>query len=157
MKEKEVEEGSTAFVDRTIESYSDLVAEVRKQFQMLKPERLRKIAHLERGEEIDLNAAIEASVDRRAGRSPSEKVYIEKLRKDRDYGNDRTDKEYAFQDTIAALEEASKNNIFTFCITVDRAGHDYLRRMMPASRYLVIDETVTLPRQLPKIYRKLTS
>jgi nitric oxide reductase activation protein len=284
--------GSTAFVDRTLESYSDLVAEVRKQFQMLKPERLRKITHLERGEEIDINAAIEASIDRRAGRSPSEKVYIEKLRKDRDYatlflvdmsastdqviidngrdavfssgwnsekkvidiekealvvmaealkeigdeyaiygfsgygrkdvdfycvkdfkenygdpvkgrienikpqrsthmgpvirhatekmsrlesrikniilisdgypqdsdyGNDRTDKEYAIQDTMAALEEASKNNIFTFCITIDRAGHDYLRRMMPASRYLVIDETLVLPRQLPKIYRKLTS
>jgi nitric oxide reductase activation protein len=37
------------------------------------------------GEEIDLNAAIEAFIDRKAGQSPSEKIYIEKNRKDRDF------------------------------------------------------------------------
>ena len=290
LKEKEVESGSTGFVDQTLESYSDLVAEVRKQFQMLKPERFKRIPHLERGEEIDLNAAIEASVDRRAGQSPSEKIYIEKNRKDRDfstlflldmsastdewvegkdkksstpqgaekkvldierealvvmavaleeigdeyaifgfsgygrkevdfysikdfkesygdrvkgriekikpqrstrmgpairhavekmadrdskvknlilisdgypqdydYGEDRSDKEYALQDTMIALEEAARKNIHTFCITVDRAGHDYLRKMLPSSRYLVIEETAALPRELPKIYRRLTT
>jgi nitric oxide reductase activation protein len=40
---------------------------------------------------------------------------------------------------------------------VDRAGYDYLRRMCHASRYLVIEETCELPRELPKIYRKLTT
>jgi len=69
LKEKDVETGSTGFVDQTLESYSDLVDEVRRQFQMLKPERFKKIPNLERGEEIDLNAAIEASIDRRAGQS----------------------------------------------------------------------------------------
>jgi len=29
--------------------------------------------------------------------------------------------------------------------------------MMPPSRYLVIEETTALPRELPKIYRKLTT
>jgi nitric oxide reductase NorD protein len=292
LKEREVESGSTGFVDQTLESYSDLVSEVRRQFQMLKPERFKKIFHLERGEEIELNAAIEASVDRRAGQSPSEKIYIEKNRKDRDfstlflldmsastdegvgekdkrgefspasvegkkvmdiekealvvmaealeeigdeyaifgfsgygrkevdfylvkdfregygdrvkgriekikpqrstrmgpairhavekmagrearvknlilisdgypqdydYGEDRSDKEYALQDTMIALEEAARKNIHTFCITVDRAGHDYLRKMLPPSRYLVIEETAALPRELPKIYRRLTT
>jgi len=282
LKEKEAESGSTEFVDRTLECHSDLVAEVRKQFQMLKPERFKKIPHLERGEEIDLNAAIEASIDRRAGRSPSEKIYVEKNRKDRDfstlflldmsastdewiegkgedkkiidiekealvvmavaleeigdeyaifgfsgygrkevdfysiknfresygdqvkgriekikphrstrmgpairhavekmadrdskvknlilisdgypqdydYGDDRSDKEYALQDTTIALEEAARKNIHTFCITVDRAGHDYLRKMMPPSRYLIIEETAALPQELPKIYRRLTT
>ena len=291
LKEKDVETGSTGFVDQTLESYSDLVAEVRRQFQMLKPERFKKIPNLERGEEIDLNAAVEASVDRRAGQSPSEKIYIEKNRKDRDfstlflldmsastdewvdgkerkpgippsekdkkiidiekealvvmaealkeigdeyaiygfsgygrkevdfyaikdfqeeygdevkgriekikpqrstrmgtairhaaekmagreskiknlilisdgypqdydYGEDRSDKEYALQDTLIALEEAARKQIHTFCITVDRAGHDYLRKMMPPSRYLIIEETAALPRELPKIYRKLTT
>jgi nitric oxide reductase activation protein len=291
LKEKDAEIGSTEFVDRTLDSYSDLVAEVRRQFQMLKPERFKKIPNLERGEEIDLNAAVEASVDRRAGQSPSEKIYIEKNRKDRDfstlflldmsastdervdgkdrkpeippsekekkiidiekealvvmaealkeigdeyaiygfsgygrkevdfyaikdfqeeygdrvkgriekikpqrstrmgtairhaaekmagresriknlilisdgypqdydYGDDRSDREYALQDTTIALEEAARKQIHTFCITVDRAGHDYLRKMMPPSRYLIIEETAALPRELPKIYRKLTT
>ena len=291
LKEKDAEIGSTEFVDRTLDSYSDLVTEVRRQFQMLKPERFKKIPNLERGEEIDLNAAVEASVDRRAGQSPSEKIYIEKNRKDRDfstlflldmsastdervdgkdrkpenppsekekkiidiekealvvmaealkeigdeyaiygfsgygrkevdfyaikdfqeeygdrvkgriekikpqrstrmgtairhaaekmtgresriknlilisdgypqdydYGDDRSDKDYALQDTLIALEEAARKQIHTFCITVDLAGHDYLRKMMPPSRYLIIEETAALPRELPKIYRKLTT
>ncbi|MBI5967499.1 MAG: VWA domain-containing protein [Deltaproteobacteria bacterium] len=283
LKEKNMEAGSAEFVGKILESYADLVAEVRKQFQMLKPERFKKIPHLERGEEIDLNAAIEASVDRRAGHSPSEKIYIEKNRKERDfstlflldmsastdervnekgreekkvidiekealvvmaealeeigdeyaifgfsgygrkevdfypikdfseeygeevkgrvekinpqrstrmgpairhavqkiagrepkiknlilisdgypqdydYGEDRSGKEYALQDTMMALEEAGRKNIHTFCITVDRAGHDYLRKMCPPSRYLVIEETAALPRELPKIYRRLTT
>jgi nitric oxide reductase NorD protein len=291
LKEKAVETGSTTFVDQTLGSYSDLVEEVRRQFQMLKPELFKKIPNLERGEEIDLNAAIEALIDRKAGQSPSEKIYIEKNRKDRDfstlflldmsastdewvngkdrkpesppsgkekkiidiekeslvvmaealqeigdeyaiygfsgygrkevdfyaikdfqeeygdrvkgriekikpqrstrmgtairhavekiagrepriknlilisdgypqdydYGDDRSDKEYALQDTLTALEEAARRQIHTFCITVDRAGHDYLRKMMPPSRYLIIEETTALPRELPKIYRKLTT
>jgi nitric oxide reductase activation protein len=292
LKEKNMEEGPPDFVAKTLESYADLVAEVRKQFQMLKPERFKRIPHLERGEEVDLDAAIEASVDRRAGHSPSEKIYIERNRKERDfstlflldmsastdervnekekvdaipsqapgekkvidiekealvvmaealdeigdeyaifgfsgygrkevdfytikdfseeygekvkgrvekikpqrstrmgppirhavqkmaerepkikniilisdgypqdydYGEDRSGKEYALRDTMMALEEAARKNIHTFCITVDRAGHDYLRKMCHPSRYLVIEETAALPQELPKIYRRLTT
>jgi hypothetical protein len=290
LQEKELETGAADFVVRTLECYADLVAEVRKQFQMLKPERFKRIPHLERGEEIDLDAAIEASVDRRAGRPPSEKIYVEKNRKERDfstlflldmsastdervtakemattaappaekkvidiekealvvmaealeeigdeyaifgfsgygrrqvdfytikgfqevygeeargrfekvqpqrstrmgpvirhaveklagreskikniilisdgypqdydYGEDRSGKEYALKDTMMALEEAARKNIHTFCITVDRAGHDYLRQMCHPARYLVIEETSALPRELPKIYRRLTT
>jgi nitric oxide reductase activation protein len=76
---------------------------------------------------------------------------------DYDYGEDRTSKEYALQDTMRALEEAAREQIHTFCITVDRAGNDYLRKMFPASRYLVIEEICELPRELPKIYRRLTT
>jgi hypothetical protein len=291
LREKEIQEKEPDFVPKTIKENAELVKEVRKQFQMLKPERFKRIPHLERGEEIDLNEAIEAAVDRRAGKSPSEKIYVERNRKDRDfstlflvdvsastdektngkekkeppnpptcdqkvidiekealvvmaealdelgdeyaifgfsgygrkevdffsvkdfqdeyneevkgrigglkaqrstrmgtairhaaakltgreqkvkniilisdgypqdydYGEDRTSKEYALQDTMRALDEATRESIHTFCITVDRAGHDYLRKMFPASRYLVIEETCELPRELPKIYRRLTT
>ncbi len=291
LREKGIQEEVPDFVPKTLEENADLVKEVRRQFQMLKPERFKRIPHLERGEEIDLNEAIEAAVDRRAGKSPSEKIYVERNRKDRDfstlflvdlsastdekangkekrefpdptacdkkvidiqkeaivvmaealdelgdeyaifgfsgygrkevdfflikdfqeeyneevkgrigglkaqrstrmgaairhaiskmekreekikniilvsdgypqdydYGEDRSSKEYALQDTTAALEEAARRNIHTFCITVDRAGYDYLRRMCHASRYLVIEETCDLPRELPKIYRRLTT
>jgi nitric oxide reductase activation protein len=58
---------------------------------------------------------------------------------------------------MRALEEATRKNIHTFCITVDRAGHDYLRKMCHPSKYLVIEETAALPRELPKIYRRLTT
>ena len=41
-------------------------------------------------------------------------------------------------------------------MTVDPAGHDYLRTMCAEDRYLVIDDVRALPRELTKLYRGLT-
>ncbi|MGO9932716.1 MAG: nitric oxide reductase activation protein NorD [Steroidobacteraceae bacterium] len=76
---------------------------------------------------------------------------------DHDYGADRTDREYGIQDTARALQEAQLAGIADFCITIDPAGHDYLRRMCAESRYLVIDDVTALPRELSKVYRTLTA
>jgi nitric oxide reductase NorD protein len=75
---------------------------------------------------------------------------------DTDYGPDRNDLEYGIQDTAQALIEAQRRGIIDFCLTIDPSGHDYLQRMCPASRYLVIDDVDTLPVQLSKLYRRLT-
>ncbi len=53
------------------------------------------------------------------------------------------------------MEEAERHGIVTFCITVDPAGHDYLRVMCPGERYAVIDDVAALPVELPKLYRAL--
>jgi nitric oxide reductase NorD protein len=76
---------------------------------------------------------------------------------DYDYGKDRKSKDYGIQDTMMALHEARLKGIQTFCITVDPAGHDYLREMCPDHKYLVIEDIASLPRELPKIYRGLTT
>ena len=75
---------------------------------------------------------------------------------DHDYGPDRGQHEYGVQDTAQALIEAQGQGIETFCVTVDRSGNDYLRRMCPDHRYMVIDETAELPDALQKAYRQLT-
>ena len=75
---------------------------------------------------------------------------------DRDYGPDRRDREYGILDTARALQEAAHAGISTFCVTIDPAGHDYLRRMCAAERYLVIDNVAALPAELSKVYRALT-
>ena len=75
---------------------------------------------------------------------------------DHDYGPERGNHEYGVQDTAKALQEAEQRGIETFCVTVDRSGHDYLRRMCPDSRYMVIEETRELPDALQKAYRQLT-
>ena len=75
---------------------------------------------------------------------------------DRDYGPDRRDREYGIQDTAQALAEAERAGIVSFCITIDPAGHDYLRRMCAENRYLVIDDVTALPAELTKVYRALT-
>jgi len=74
---------------------------------------------------------------------------------DFDYGQDRRSNAYGIQDTMVALKELELAGIITFCITVDRTGHDYLREMCPSSRYLVIDDIASLPRVLPKIYEQI--
>ncbi len=75
---------------------------------------------------------------------------------DIDYGPDRDDREYGIHDTAQALREAELAHIQTFCVTIDRAGHDYLREMCPEGRYLIIDEVESLPVELGKVYRSLT-
>jgi nitric oxide reductase NorD protein len=75
---------------------------------------------------------------------------------DEDYGPNRNDRDYGIHDTARALEEAENAGISTFCVTVDPAGHDYLRRMCAPDRYLVIDDVIALPGELEKVYRILT-
>ena len=75
---------------------------------------------------------------------------------DHDYGPTRGDHEHGLQDTAKALREAEARGVETFCVTVDRSGHDYLRRMSPTHRYMVIEETSDLPEALQVAYRQLT-
>ncbi len=75
---------------------------------------------------------------------------------DCDYGPDRSSPAHGIADTMIALREAHRLGIATFCLTVDPAGHDYLREMCPEERYLVIDEVAALPAELLKVYRGLT-
>jgi len=76
---------------------------------------------------------------------------------DFDYGKDRKSKEYGMQDTTMALHETRLKGIQTFCLTVDPAGHDYLRAMCPDQQYLVLEDMASLPKELPKVYRSLTT
>ncbi len=75
---------------------------------------------------------------------------------DSDYGPERGNHEYGVQDTAKALLEAQQKGVETFCVTVDRSGQDYLKRMCPDARYLVIEEIEDLPDQLSKVYTALT-
>jgi hypothetical protein len=266
------------FFQHTLATHADLLPEVRRQFQRIRPERYRVVHGLEDGEDFDLNAVIDARADRRAGHAPSPKVYqarqreerdvatlflidmsastdepvpdapgrrviditkealvvmtealeeigdaygiygfsghgrqqveiylvkhfnetlthavkgrigaieprrstrmgtalrhaVARLRKvgarsrhiillsdgfpqDLDYGDDRRSNVYGIQDTMMAFQEAMRAGVMPFCITVDKAGHDYLKDICDGSRYLVIEDIVALPRELPKIYQR---
>jgi hypothetical protein len=75
---------------------------------------------------------------------------------DSDYGPERGEHEYGVQDTAKALQEAQDKGIETFCVTVDRSGNDYLKRMCPRSRYTIIEEIEDLPEALSMVYQALT-
>jgi nitric oxide reductase activation protein len=75
---------------------------------------------------------------------------------DVDYGDDRRDKDYGIHDTARALADATEAGIDTFCVTIDPAGQDYLRRMCPDRRYVVIEDVEALPEELAKLYAALS-
>lgn len=75
---------------------------------------------------------------------------------DHGYGRDRTEKEYAIHDTKQAFNEAKRDGITPFALTVDRSGHDYLKTMCEDMGYEVVADIEALPSRLPALYRRLT-
>jgi len=72
------------FFQETLARYADLLPEVRRQFQRIRPERYRKVRGLEDGEDFDLNAVVNARVELRARRSPSPRLYVARRTEERD-------------------------------------------------------------------------
>ena len=75
---------------------------------------------------------------------------------DRGYSREGVEKEYAVHDTKMALDEARRKDINTFCLTVDRNGHDYLKTMCQDIGYEVLDDILKLPERLLFLYKRLT-
>jgi hypothetical protein len=310
VKESKLEQGEDNFYENTLREHAGLVAQTRKQFELMKPELFRKMKRLPEGEDFDLDAAVEWMVEKRAGANPQEKIYWRRNKIERDvavaflidmsastdeeinkrekkydddddfddprkylswwvskrrqeltappkriidlekestvllmtaletigdqygiygfsgygrdnveffvikdfdelldgpikkrldkitpirstrmgpairhatyklnltdakvkilvllsdgrpqdhgYGRDRTEKEYAIHDTKQALNEAKREGITPFALTVDRAGHDYLKTMCEDMGYEVVADIEALPSRLPTLYRRLT-
>jgi hypothetical protein len=310
VKESKLEQGEENFYENALREHAGLVAQTRKQFELMKPEMFRKIKRLPEGEDFDLDAAIEWMIEKRAGVNPSDKIYWRRNKIERDvavaflidmsastdeeinkrekkyddddydddprkylswwvskrrqeltsppkriidlekestvllmtaletigdqygiygfsgygrdnveffvikdfdesldqpikqrldkvtpirstrmgpairhathklnltdakvkilfllsdgrpqdhgYGRDRTEKEYAIHDTKQALNEAKREGITPFALTVDRAGHDYLKTMCEDMGYEVVADIESLPSRLPTLYRRLT-
>lgn len=311
LREKTIAEGTIDFFETTLKHHAHLAAQIKRQFELMTPELFRKIKRLHDGEDFDLDAVIEAMVEKKAGVSPSEKIYwrrnkvernvsvvflldmsastseaIEEVRQtpdawefdgdvrgyiarlmaqrgeqatqkakqiidvekeslvlligaletigdkygiygfsgygrdnveffvikdidedfsenvkrridkvtplhatrmgpairhatsklegqdsktkilflisdgrpqDHGYGRDSMEKDYAIHDTKMALLEATRKDITPFCLTVDKAGQDYLKKMCHDIGYEVVWNIESLPRRLPTLYRKLTT
>ncbi len=84
VKEKTVDEGDLQFFSDTMRNYAPLVNDVRRQFELVIPESFRKVRRQPDGDEFDLDASVEAMIDRRSGVTPSEKVYWFRNKQERD-------------------------------------------------------------------------
>jgi len=303
LREMSVPENDLGLFDKIYENYSDLILNVKKQFQRIRPEVLEIVRRVEWGTEIDFNAMVQSVVDRKIGDSPSDRIFnrmekkvrhistvllvdmsastdrlvsrvnppghtplgppekarqsqaammgsqekkiidveieglvvitealqslgddyaiygfsgygreqvdfygikdfddrysetvksricgirpqkgtrmgpairhaVEKLRRvdsdlrllvllsdgfpqDLNYGEDRSSNDYALHDTMMALAEARKFGIRPFCITVDLAGDDYLRKVWDPGSYLIVKDVYSLPEVLPRVVESL--
>ncbi|MCC6238258.1 MAG: VWA domain-containing protein [Dehalococcoidia bacterium] len=78
------EEGELDYYDDTLRKNHGLVMETRRQFEIMRPETFRKIKRLEDGEDVDIDAAIEFIVDKRAGTGPLGRIYWRRNKIERD-------------------------------------------------------------------------
>ncbi len=84
VREKTLTEGETTFFSDTLRTYSSMVTQIRRQFEMIMPEMFHKVKHLPDGDDFDLDAVIESIIDKWAGMSPSDKVHWRRDKIERD-------------------------------------------------------------------------
>ena len=84
IRERVLGEGSSYFYDKTLESRKALAIELKRQFEKLPTEMLYKARNLDDGDEYDLDLVISELMDKRAGHTPSGKVYTKKKKIQRD-------------------------------------------------------------------------
>ncbi len=82
--EKSARQGGRQFVEYVRSFYGPLISSIRYQFQLLRPEALKKIRGEIDGEDFDLQAVIDYALDRRTSGRVSERLYVRRLRKRRD-------------------------------------------------------------------------
>jgi nitric oxide reductase activation protein len=77
-------EGSEALIERMRSTYGGVINLIRRYFEGIRPPAFRRVRRQADGDEVDLDAAVERLVERRATGCPSEFVYIRRDRRDRD-------------------------------------------------------------------------
>ncbi len=71
-------------MDTVVADARGTLTSLRRYFEVLRPEAFRKIRQQTEGDDIDLEAAVAAAAERRAGLSPSERLYTRRDKKTRD-------------------------------------------------------------------------
>jgi nitric oxide reductase NorD protein len=72
------------FVAATFHEFGGIVTQIRRNFQLMRPERMRKMRYQPDGDDLDTDGLVEYVVDRRARIAPSGRVYIKRDKTERD-------------------------------------------------------------------------
>jgi len=72
------------YYHRTLRRYSGLIQKIRYSFELLRPEGLKLYRRWIEGDAFDYRALLDFVVDKKAGRTPSERLYIKRLKEIRD-------------------------------------------------------------------------
>ncbi|GJL81637.1 MAG: hypothetical protein DHS20C01_12710 [marine bacterium B5-7] len=81
--ERQVKPGDPEFFNQTLHQYHGLTLELRRAFEMLKDQQ-HTLRRQPEGEDIDLDAVIQASADQHLGRELSDRLFLKTHRQERD-------------------------------------------------------------------------
>jgi nitric oxide reductase NorD protein len=84
LREERATRTQEGFVAATFHEFGGIVSQIRRNFQLMRPERLRKMRYQIEGDDLDTDGLVEYVVDRRARIAPTGRVYIKRDKKDRD-------------------------------------------------------------------------
>jgi len=69
---------------------------------------------------------------------------------------DVRDPQYLRYDAKKSVEDAARQGISTFCMTLDPRADQYVSRIFGAKNYMIVDQIARLPEKLPLLYAGLT-
>lgn len=84
VREQCLPEVSDPFYRRTLEHHPGLVARIRHAFELLKPQGLKLLRPWREGDSFDYRAMLDFAIDKKAGRMPSDRLYIKPIKHQRD-------------------------------------------------------------------------
>lgn len=114
VRESLVKPSSASFVNDTLGQYYGLVSSLKRYFALLRPDRFRRYRRQEDGDQEDIDAMVEAWVDKRMGAAPSGGLYIRRDKRVRDVAvaflidlSDSTNQKLDGKKTILDVEKES--------------------------------------------------
>ncbi|MBW1889918.1 MAG: hypothetical protein JRI93_05240 [Deltaproteobacteria bacterium] len=115
------------FYARTLERHAGLVKRMRHAFELLKPEGLTILRQWIEGDQFDYRALLDYALDRRAGIMPSDRLYIKRVKQQRDVAvlvlvdlsRSTANKAAGSEETVLDVEKAA---IVLLCEALDIVG-----------------------------------
>jgi nitric oxide reductase NorD protein len=122
--------GNGGFYGRTLKRHRGLVARMRRAFELLKPERLTLLRQWPEGDAFDYRALIDFAIDRKAGRIPSDRLFVKRLKQERDVAVLLlTDVSRSTSNPVAGGQatvlDVAKEALVLFCEALQVVGDDY--------------------------------
>lgn len=84
VRERRCETIDAGFYQAALSRHRGLVKKIRYAFELLKPEGMTILRKWREGEDFDYRQLIEFVIDKKAGKTPSERIYIKRLKQVRD-------------------------------------------------------------------------
>ncbi len=131
VRENKAVEGDNMFYETVLERHRGLVKRIRYAFELLKPQGMAVLRKWREGDDFDYRQLIDFVVDRRCGLTPSERIYIKRLKQVRDVAVmllidvSRSTSNYVAGSGDTTVLDVEKEAAVLFCEALDVVGDLY--------------------------------